>query len=137
MSLNIIIAIDHAAAKVFNTTPAQLGATAHEIAPDPPQQFHHSIVLQGHDADREEKYPQDTAFFEQIAVACKSAVRIVLIGRGHGQSNEARHLIAYLAAHHPALASRLLPAMTADLSHITDGQLIELGHKALNDAARR
>lgn len=130
---NIIVVIDHAGAKVFATVPARVGASAHEIAPDAPQRFHHSIDRQEHDADREEKYPQDTAFFEQIAVACKAAEQIALIGRGHGQSNEAQHLIAYLAAHHPSVAGRVLPAVTADLSHMTDGQLIELGHKALHD----
>lgn len=134
---NIIVVIDHADAKVFSTVPARAGASAYEIAPDPPQQFHHAVDRQERDADRDEKYPQDTVFFEQIAVACKAADRIVLIGRGHGQSNEAQHLIAYLAAHYPSLAARVLPAITADLSHITHGQLIELGHKALQDAARR
>jgi hypothetical protein len=137
MSSNIIVVIDHADAKVFSTGPARVGASAHEIAPDPPQRFHHITDRQERDADREEKYPQDTAFFEQIAVACKAADRIVLIGRGHGQANEAQHLIAYLAAHHPSVSARVLPAITADLSHTTDGQLIELGHSALHDAARR
>ena len=136
MSSNIIVAIDHAGARLFRTVPARQGASAQEIAPDAAQRFHHSIDRQEHDADREEKYPQDTAFFEQIAVACKTADRIVLIGRGHGQSNEAHHLIAYLAAHHPGLSARVLPTLTADLSHITDGQLIELGHHALLDSAR-
>ena len=129
---NIIVVIDHAGANVFRTVPAQAGASAHEIAPDAPQHFQHDMDREAHDADREEKYPQDMAFFEQVAVACKTGDRIVLIGRGSGQSNEAQHLMAYLATHHPDLSARVLPAITADLSHITDAQLIELGHQALH-----
>ena len=134
-NLSFIVAIDHAGAKVFRTQHARLGASAQEIAPDGPQQFHHQIDRDEHDADREESYPQDTAFFEQIALACKAAERIVLIGRGKGQSNEAHHLAAYLKSHHPDLLARALPALVADLSHTTDAQLIELGHKALHAAA--
>ena len=93
--------------------------------------FHH-IDRQENDADREEKYPKDTAFFEQIAVACTDANCLVLIGRGHGHSNEAHHLTAYLAAHHPELSARVLPASVADLSHLTKSQLIELGYERLH-----
>jgi phosphoheptose isomerase len=134
---NIIVAIDHAGAKVFRTQPARAGAAAHDIAPDAPLQFNHQVDREDHDADREEKYPQDTAFFEQIAVACKAGDRIVLIGRGKGQSNEAHHLNAYLVAHYPDVAARVLPPLVADLSHITDAQLIDLGHHALHAAALR
>lgn len=132
---NIIVVIDHAGASVFRTVPARAGASAHEIAPDAPQRFRHQVDREEHDADRKEKYPQDTAFFEQIAVVCKTGDRIALIGRGKGQSNEAHHFSAYLAAHHPDVAARMLPALTADLSHITDLQLIELGYHALQAAA--
>ena len=133
---NAIVNIDHATAKVFRTVPVAAGASARDIAPDAPQQFRHHIDRQENDADREEKYPKDTAFFEQIAVACTDANCLVLIGRGHGQSNEAHHLTAYLAAHHPELSARVLPASVADLSHLTKSQLIELGYERLHAAAR-
>lgn len=133
---NIIVAVDHATAKVFRAGPARAGASAREISHDAPQQFRHHIDRQQQDADRDEKHPEDITFFEQIAGACIDADRIVLIGHGHGQSNAAHHLIAHFSAHHPELADRVLPALTADLSHITDAQLIELGHHALQDAAR-
>ena len=126
---NIIVAINLAGAKVFGVQHTRAGASAAEIGPAPPQL--HELNPAAHDADREETYPQDTAFIEQVTVACKSANRIVLIGHGKGQSNKAHHLSTYLATHHPEVAARLLPALTADLSHIIDGQLIELGHTAL------
>jgi len=132
---NIIVVIDHAAAKVFRTVPARVGASADEVAPDAPLHFRHHIDREEHDADREEKYPQDVAFFEQIAGACFAGDRIVLIGRGKGQSNEALHLMAYFKAHHPDVAARVLPALTADLSHISDAELIVLGHNALQSTA--
>lgn len=132
---NIIVAIDHAGAKVFSTQPARVGASAHDIAPDAPLHFHHQVDREAHDADRAETYPQDTAFFEQIAVACKSAGHIVLIGHGRGQSNEAHHLAQFFTTHHPDISARRVPILNADLSHITDAQLIELGHSALHAAA--
>ena len=132
---NIIVVIDHAGAKVFRTQQARAGASALEIVPDPPQQFQHQTKSETHDKDREEKYPHDLQFFEQIAVACKAGGRIVLIGRGKGQSNEAHHFLAYLDAHHTDVSARVLPLLTADLSHITDAQLIELGHHTLHAAA--
>lgn len=134
---NIIVAIDHAGAKVFETHPARPGAPAHKIAPDAPQQFRHQMDREAHDADREEKYPDDLAFFEQIAVACSAGDRIVLIGRGNGQSNEAHHLGAYLKSHHPDVSARVLPHLVADLSHVTDAQLIDIGQKALHPAMAR
>lgn len=132
---NVIVVIDHAEAKVFRTVPARVGASTHEIAPDAPQHFRHNTARERQDGDRDEKHPDDTTFFEQIVGACTAADRIVLIGRGKGQSNEAQHLIAYLAAHHPDVSARVLPAITADLSHISNGELIALGHHALHAAA--
>ncbi len=133
-SPNFIVSIDHAGAKVFRTQPARSGASAKEIAPGAPLHIQHEIDREAHDADRAETYPQDMAFFEQIAVACKAGDRIVLIGRGKGQSNEAHHLMAYLETHHPDVSARVLPALTADLSHTSDAQLIERGHDALRAA---
>ena len=132
---NIIVVIDHAGAKVFQTQQARAGASASEIVPDPPQQFQHQKKSESHDEDHEENHPADLQFFEQIAVACKAGGRIVLIGRGKGQSNEAHHYRAYLDAHHPDVSARVLPLLTADLSHITDAQLIELGQQTLHAAA--
>ena len=132
---NIIVVIDHAGAKVFQTQQARAGASASEIVPDPPQQFQHQKKPESHDEDHEENHAADLQFFEQIAVACKAGGRIVLIGRGKGQSNEAQHLNTYLASHHPDVVARVLPILTADLSHITDGELIKLGHHALHPAA--
>ena len=136
---NFVVALDHNGAKVFRTLPARAGASAREISPDAPLQFHHDIVRDPRDADRraerDEKYPQDLKFFENIAGACKGANHIALIGHGKGQSNEAHHFAAYLKTHHPDLSARVLPPLVADLSHITDAQLIELGHKELHAAA--
>ena len=132
---NTIVIIDHANATLYRTVPARAGASASDIAPDKPQHFRHYIDRNEHDADREENYPQDIAFFEQIAAACSSADRIVIIGRGHGQSNEAQHLIAYFASHHSEMSRRVLPVITADLSRNTDAQMIVLGHHTLHTAA--
>jgi hypothetical protein len=132
---NFIVVIDHAGAKVFCTMPAPAGASAQEIARDASQHFRHQIDRKDHNADREESYPQDTAFFEQIALACKSGDRIVLTGHGKGQSNEAHDFSAFLATHHPDLAARVLPILNVDLSHITDNAFIGSAHHALHMAA--
>ena len=134
---DFVIAIDHAGARVFRMRAARAEGPAKDISADAPQEFRHQTDRDAHDANRDEKYPQDAAFFEQIAVACMGGGRIVLIGRGHGQSNEAHHLGVYLKSHHPDVCARVLPQVTADLSHITDAQLIALGHKTLRPATAR
>ncbi len=122
------VIIDHAGARVV---PVHRDADA---ATPEPQHLTHSVDRSQHDTDRAENHPADTRFFEAVAAALAGSGRIVVIGHGTGQSNEAGHLMAYLAQHHPSVHARVAYQLTADLPHATLPQLLALARHALHVA---
>jgi pimeloyl-ACP methyl ester carboxylesterase len=73
----------------------------------------------------------ESRFFDDIATALSGEGRIVVIGHGMGQSNEAGHLMAYLTKHHPTVHARVADHIVADLAHSTVPQLLSLARQAL------
>lgn len=125
---NLIVVIDHAGAKVYRIdTPAD--GSHGVIAYDPKHLVHH-LERKRHDEDRDETYPDDARFFEQVATALSPGGKIVVIGHGKGQSNEANHLSAYLSAHHKEAYNRIVREIVADLPHMTTPELLDLGRSA-------
>jgi hypothetical protein len=123
---DVAIIIDHAGARVFL-------AAADAVAM--PQELHHVLHHTDRarrDADRAETWPVDTRFFDEVAAAVAGEGRIVVIGHGTGQSNEADHLMAYLATHHSAVHARVVREITTDLPHMTVPQLLALARHALH-----
>ena len=127
-----VIVIDHAGARVFQLGIG--GDTALTPSSREPKVVHLTRELKrnDHGQDRDESYPKDTQLFERIAMTIANDQRIVLIGHGHGQSNEAHHLSAYLGVHHKDIHARIIETILADLPHITTPELLELGRGALN-----
>jgi hypothetical protein len=124
----LIVVIDHAGAKVYRIDRAVDGG--HGVTePDPKHLLHH-LERKKHDADRDETYPDDERFFEQVADAVSDGGQIVLIGHGKGQSNEADHLSAYLQSHHKDVHARIVREIIADLPHLTTPELLGLGRHA-------
>lgn len=129
-STDMIVVIDHANARIYAATLDDAAA---------PRQLHHvqsTTDRARRDADREETWPTDTHYFAQIAAALEGEGRIVVMGHGTGQSNEADHLIAYLAAHHGAVHARIVREVKADLSHQTLRQLLATARQALHPTLR-
>jgi hypothetical protein len=122
---NVVIVIDHAGARVF-LLEREAGATPQELH----HVLHHADRSQ-HDADRAERYPADTRFFDAIAAAVAGNGRVVVIGHGKGQSNEADHLMAHLGKHHTGVQARVAGLLSADLPHSTVPQLLALARHAL------
>ena len=128
----LIVVIDHAGAKVYKIdrfVDGGHGATAY----DPKHLLHH-LQRKIRDEDRDETYPEDQQFFEQVADAVSAGGEIVVIGHGKGQSNEADHLSAYLQAHHKQSYARIVREIVADLPHLTTPELLELGRHAFAQA---
>ncbi|MEP7209629.1 MAG: hypothetical protein ABI740_02225 [Alphaproteobacteria bacterium] len=124
VSPGIIIVIDHA------------GATLHAMGPvgsAQPVETHvaRHIEREAPDRDRDEMFPEDLHFFETVARAVTAGGRIVVIGHGKGQSNEAEHVSAYLLAHHKDIHARIVREIVADLPHLTTRELLDLGRHAL------
>jgi len=126
----LVVVIDHAGARIY-----ALGAdTSDEAAPDhETHHFRHELEARSRDADREESWPRDERFFEEIARALAAGGPIVIIGHGKGQSNEGGHLCAYLEAHHKPITARIVREIVADLPHMSTPELLDLGRQVLGE----
>ncbi len=132
-TVGLIVVIDHAGATLYRAEGGRGdGGTAHDQDRQHPlQHLARDMRPERHDADRDEKEPDDDRYFESVAAALAPAGRIVVIGHGKGQSNEADHLSAYLLSHHKGLHDRIVREIVADLPHMTKAELIGLGRHAL------
>jgi hypothetical protein len=124
-----MVVLDRAEARVYDIPLA-----GHARATLATHHLTHDIDRSAHDANRDETYPADTAFFQSIADAIGPLGGVVLISHGKGQSNEAAHFIAYLDDHDLPLRGRIMANLTADLSHITMAQCLDLARAALADS---
>ncbi len=131
---SLIVVIDHTGARAYRIDPSQDGAGGVTAA----EPLH--ILRQGErsrrDEDRDEIYPADARFFEEVATALSPGGPIVVIGHGKGQSNEANHLTAYLKRHHGETYLRIVSERVADLPRLTPPELLKLGRDALLAAER-
>jgi hypothetical protein len=102
---SLIVVIDHAGAKVYRIDRSiddGHGVTAY----DPKHLLHH-LERKMRDEDRDETYPEDEQFFEQVAD---------------------------LQAHHKQTYARIVREIVADLPHLTTPELLELGRHAFAQA---
>ena len=76
----------------------------------------------GHDED---KFGQE--YLESIATQLQGAKRILVISHGTGKSDGFGALSEHLKKHHPELEKRVVGNSEADLSHMSDPQLLALG----------
>ena len=129
---SLIIVIDHAGARVYKIERGPDGA--HEVPANDSKHILHQLDRKTRDADRDETYPRDETFFEEVAQAVSTGGRIVVISHGKGQSNEADHLSAYLQAHHKSIHARIVREIVADLPHLTTPELLTLGRNAFAEA---
>ena len=123
------VVIDHARARIYDLPLDDARHAPHET-----HHLHHFIDRIDHDADRQESWPVDTRYFDAVAAALTGDGRIVVVGHGKGQSNEADHLMAYLFKHHSAVHARVAREIVADLPHLTVPQLLALARHALQPA---
>ena len=120
----VIIVVDHTGATVHGvpSDASALAVSTHVVR---------HIEREAPDRDHDETSPDDVRFFEAVARAVAAGGRIVVIGHGKGQSNEADHLSAYLMAHHKDIHERIVREIVADLPHLTTPELVDLGRHAL------
>jgi hypothetical protein len=135
-ALNILIVIDHHEARVFAADLPAQGATELDIRPYDPHHYLRHLRHKDQDRERGQRAHEDATFYERIAQAAAVAQRIVVIGRGAGKSDAARHLAEYLAKHHVETSQKIVCELTADLSHITDPELLAMAREALGTGNR-
>jgi len=126
----LLVAIDHHGARLYQVDISSAETSEHVIKPYDPYHFVHHMR---HKDPRGpgERQAEDTSYYVRIAEALAAADCIILVGHGKGASNAAHHLAAYLHEHHPETYACVIAELTADLSSITDPQLLALAAQAL------
>jgi len=127
----LLVAIDHHGARLYQIDISSAGTSEHVIKPYDPYHFLHHMRHKDQSRERGQKQAEDTSYYVRIAEALASSDCIILVGHGKGASNAAHHLAAYLREHHPQTYARVVAELTADLSTLTDPQLLALGAQAL------
>jgi hypothetical protein len=128
---DLMIVMDHHEARIYHLDLSAVDIADHVIKPYDPHHFLHHLTHKDQDRERGQRAPEDNQFYQDIEHAVADAGRIVLVGHGHGHSNAAHHLAEFLREHHPDVAHKLAGEVAADLSALTEPQLLELGRKAL------
>jgi len=119
----MVVVIDHHAAHVFRDLGESLPKDEVTIEPYDPHHFHHHLVHRKQAHYQGDRVPEETSFFEEVAVALAPANEIVLIGHGTGKSSAVDVLVEYLDKHHGNIARRVKAVETADLSALTPPEI--------------
>jgi hypothetical protein len=76
-----------------------------------------------------DRIPEESSFYEEIAVDLNVAEEIILIGHAKGKSSAMDFLVEFLKIHHPDLFKRIKATEIADLSAITQPEIEEIAKK--------
>jgi hypothetical protein len=128
---DMVVSIDHHEAHIFHLDAQSQEASEHTLKPHDPHHFRHHLTHKNEDHERGQRASEDPAFYTSIAQELAGAGRIVLIGHGTGHSNAAEHLAEHLRHHHSETAQHLAATVSADLSAMTDKQLLALAKESL------
>lgn len=128
---SFLVVIDHHEARVY-LIEAGSDTAKHVIRPYDPHHFLHHLSHKDQSRERGQWAHEDATFYERIAKTVATGGKIVLVGHGEGKSSAVHHLAEYLATHHHETYQRVVREAVADLSHITEPQLLEIGLRALS-----
>jgi len=131
----LLVAMDHHGAKVFQIDVNAADPIEHTIKPYDPHGFLHHLTHKDQSREHGQRAAEDPAFYEQIAQAVAAGGHVVVVGHGHGHSDAAHHFVEYLQMHHKDVYGRTLTEVAADLSNLTDPQLLDIGRRALRAQA--
>jgi hypothetical protein len=127
--LRMVVVIDHHSAHVYRDLGESRPKEAVSIAPYDPHHFHHHLVHRKEAHYQGDRVPEETSFYEEVAVALGPASEIVLIGSGTGKSSAVAVLAEYLQKHHSNIAERVKATEIADLSALTEPEIETLAKR--------
>jgi hypothetical protein len=128
---DLLVVMDHHEARVYQLDLAADDPANHTIRPYDPHHFLHHLSHKDESRERGQRAAEDPSFYERIAQTLRAGGRIVIAGHGHGHSNAAHHLAAYLRQHHKDIAQTPTVEIDADLSSLTAPQMLALGRQSL------
>ena len=126
---HLMVVIDHHDAKIYDIASDPETGAGKTINPFDPHHFLHHLTHKDQSAARGQRAPEDITFYQAIASALTLANSITIVGHGSGKSSAANHLSDYLRKHHATIAHRIVRECVADLSSITEPQLLALANR--------
>jgi hypothetical protein len=128
----MVVVIDHHAAHVFKDLGGSRPEGEVSIEPYDPHHFHHHLVHRKEAHFRGDRVPEETSFYEEVALALVPATQIVLIGSGTGKSSAVQALVEYLKKHRPDISRRVTATEIVDLSAITEPDIEAIAKRHLS-----
>jgi hypothetical protein len=116
-----LVVIDHREARIYRSVVA--GAVPQQIRPHVAQDFFQPSEP-AKDSARSPGKTDPGNFYEPVAGVLNGAGEILVFGCGTGKSSEMDQFTAWLKAHRPALADRIIGSRVVDEHHLTEGQLL-------------
>ena len=105
-------------------TPNTAPRRAHPRVVSGKKQFHNVREGQTHRGHDAEKFGKE--FLEEICKDLVDTQEFLLITHGSGKSNALGAFTEHLNSHHPELAKKLAGHIEADLTYLTDPQILAL-----------
>lgn len=103
-----------------NTAPLRV----HPKVASAKKKFHNVREDQTHRGHGAEKFGKE--FLEEISRALVDTQEFLLITHGSGKSNALGAFTEYVNSHHPELAKKMSVHIEADLTNLTDAQILAL-----------
>lgn len=128
---DVLVVMEHHQARLYHLDVRSRDPAEAVIRPYDPHHFIHHLAHKDQSRERGQRAPEDPGFYRRIAEAIARCGRVVVIGHGTGHSDAAHHLIEHLKLHCPETYKRVAREVTADLSSVTEPQLLILGRRAL------
>jgi hypothetical protein len=116
-----LLVIDHHEARIFRLDARD--AAPQQILPHKPEDFFRH-AHNSKDFTKGQEKPDPNTFFEPVALALKSAGKVLVFGTGTGMSSEMDQFTAWLKHCHPDVAARVVGSHVVDEKHMTDAQLL-------------
>jgi hypothetical protein len=131
----LVVAVDHHGARIYRIDTVSGDASKREIRPYDPHHFLHHLTHKEQSREEGQRAPEDANFYKRVGDALAAGGGIVVVGHGTGRSNAAQHLTEYLRTHHRETYQRIVREIGADLSAITEPQLLALAEQAVGRAS--
>jgi len=133
----LLVAMDHHGAKVFQIDVGDANPARHTIKPYDPFGYLHHLAHKDEFRERGQRAAEDPSYYERLAQTvlagtAEGDAHVVVAGDGHGHSSAAHHFVEYLRSHHHETYGRTVTEVVADLSSLTDPQLLDLGRRTLS-----
>ncbi len=116
-----LVVLNHHEARIYRS--AAPDAVAQRIRPHVPEDFFRHAPNSKYFARGQEK-PDPNSFFEPVAGVLNGAGKILIFGSGTGTSSEMDQFSAWLKAHRPELAKRVVGSVVVDEHHLTEAQIL-------------